>query len=124
MIAYLRTRYAVFIFACHQTFTDRLNKATEALDDVLHQCNSLLAEIESIFFIQSAHSNAEDRGYQDSSPQGFRLDSMDIARVDYLKAHLDSIRLTLSVMSQAMYTTQIIIWTKYMIPILYEDPGI
>lgn len=124
MIAYLRTRYAVFTFTHHQTIADQLNKATEALDDVLHQCNSLLDEIESIFPIQSARSNAEDRGYQHSSLQGFRLDSTDIARVDYLKAHLDAIRLTLSVMLQSMYTTQIIMWTKYMIPILYEDPGI
>jgi hypothetical protein len=124
MIACLRLKYAAFTFSHHQTLANRLNKATEALDHVLHQCNALLVEIESIFPIQGDHSNAEDRGYQHSSIQDFRLDSTDTARVDYLKAHLDSIRLTLSVMSQTMYTAQSIMWTRYMIPILYEDSGI
>lgn len=124
MIAYLRTKYAVFTFARRQTLANRLNKATEALEDVLHQCHYLLDEIEYIFPIQSVHGNVEDRGYQYSPAQDFQLDSVDLARVDYLEAHLDSIRLTLSVMSQTMYTAQSIMWTKYMIPIPYEGPSI
>jgi hypothetical protein len=124
MIAYLHTKYAVFKLAHHQTLANRLNKATKALDDVLHQCNLLLDEIESIFPVQSAYGNVDDQGYLYSPAQGFQLDSTALARVDYLKAHLDSIRLTLSVMLQTMYTTQIIICTEYIIPILYKGPGI
>jgi len=112
MIAYLHTKYAVFKFAHHQTHTNRLDKATEALHDVLRQCNSLLDEIESIFPVQSAYGNVDDQGYRYSPAQGLQLDPTALARVDYLKAHFDSIRLTLSVMLQTMYTTQIIMCTE------------
>lgn len=35
-----------------------------------------------------------------------------VARLHYLKAHLDSLRATLSVMLQTLYTAQSIMWAE------------
>lgn len=35
------------------------------------------------------------------------------ARLEYLQAHLEALKSTLSVMLQTLYTAQIIIWARY-----------
>lgn len=41
------------------------------------------------------------------------LPPQSVARLHYLTAHLDSLRATLSVMLQTLYTAQSIMWAEY-----------
>ncbi|KAF2683490.1 hypothetical protein K458DRAFT_47157 [Lentithecium fluviatile CBS 122367] len=87
-------------------------EAIETLDDIVDQCTAILREIE---FISSHYRErvAERRDGQHYDSNGdFRLGSAVVARLHYLVAHLDSLKATLSVMLQTLYTAQSIIWSR------------
>lgn len=86
------------------------NQALESLEDILAQCTDILGEIESIV---AHHRNTKDRDGKDAEQNGrIKPNSAVVARLNYLVAHLDALRLTTSVMLQTLYTSQSIIWAK------------
>ncbi|KAF2710493.1 hypothetical protein K504DRAFT_361164, partial [Pleomassaria siparia CBS 279.74] len=89
------------------------HEAIEVLNNVLQQCNSLLTEVQFIFPLESSHSDSESKSkdvdYRNTS-QDFRLSFIATARLDYVTAHLDCLKSTLSVLIQTMHTAQSVIW--------------
>ncbi|CAO2649015.1 Nn.00g099640.m01.CDS01 [Neocucurbitaria sp. VM-36] len=93
---------------------DRLpsHEATESLEDVIKQSQNVMAEIQSV---SSDGGNAQNRTKDDVRfPQSdyLRHDSSSLVRLEYLTAHLQALRTTLSVLLQTLYTAQSIMWSK------------
>jgi hypothetical protein len=84
----------------------------ESLEHILDQCNTVLAEVESIAFkdvLSDKHGEQEDE-YQS---RGRPLTPAELERLSYLEVHLKSLQTTISVLQQTLYTAQSIIWARY-----------
>ncbi|KAF2134303.1 hypothetical protein P153DRAFT_281041 [Dothidotthia symphoricarpi CBS 119687] len=92
------------------TEDDRLPsyEAHEILENVMEQSGSVFTEIESI---TSARNGSKNGSRYDRNGQA-RRNSVVWPRLEYLTAHLETLRTTLSVLLQTLYTAQSIMWSK------------
>ena len=88
----------------------RLKKiqALETLENIIEQSGFIFIEIESITSIRDDTKDGSDF-VRNRQP---RRDSKIVTRLDYLTAHLEALRATLSVLLQTLYTAQSIMWSK------------
>jgi hypothetical protein len=86
-------------------------QAIEVVDDVTEQSQAILKEIELATSLQKEESSNRNDTY---SPRNGRpqQDSTTASRLSYLMAHLEALRLTLSVLLQTLYTAQSVMWAK------------
>jgi hypothetical protein len=82
------------------------------LDDVIDQSQTLLSSFE----VTTGIEDNQHYGRRDSARftriGHSQLDLLGRARLDYLKAHLQALSMTLSVLLQTLYTAQSVIWSK------------
>ncbi|KAK3197193.1 hypothetical protein GRF29_1536g908516, partial [Pseudopithomyces chartarum] len=92
---------------------DRLPSAEafETIEDVLDQSAAILDEIKSLVSVQNGEYG-NGRTEQRNGGSALVLPPQSVARLHYLTAHLDSLRATLSVMLQTLYTAQSIMWAE------------
>ena len=112
MIDYLRPRYVSFHMYHLLESADRLNKAIETLEDIIDQCTAVLSEIEFITPLNDVRGHSEHHDHHSRRNQGVQLNPVTMARLEYLTAHLDSLKSTLSVMLQTLYAAQSVIWAR------------
>jgi hypothetical protein len=92
--------------------------AFNTVRQILNQCQVVFTEIESLIPLGPSRQNSQDESPQMSvanySPWREELDwnALSQARTQYLLAHLESLKLTLSVMLQTLYTAKTTIWAK------------
>jgi hypothetical protein len=79
------------------------------LDDILEQSNSVLSEIR---FLVTGNENGDDCDGVDHVTRHAAGSAAESARLDYLQAHLASLKATIAVLQQTLFTAQIIIWAK------------
>jgi hypothetical protein len=82
------------------------------LDDVIDQSQAVLSSFEATTGIEeNGHYGRRDsaRFTRTSYPQP---DLPTRATLDYLKAHLEALSMTLSVLLQTLYTAQSVMWSK------------
>jgi hypothetical protein len=86
-------------------------QAIEVVDDVTEQSQAILKEVELATSLQKEESSNRNDTY---SPRNGRpqQDSTTVSRLLYLMAHLEALRLTLSVLLQTLYTAQSVMWAK------------
>jgi hypothetical protein len=86
-------------------------QAIEVVDDVTEQSQAILKELELATSLQKEESGNRNDTY---SPRNGRpqQDSTTTSRLLYLMAHLEALRLTLSVLLQTLYTAQSVMWAK------------
>ncbi|KAF1974091.1 hypothetical protein BU23DRAFT_505908, partial [Bimuria novae-zelandiae CBS 107.79] len=87
-------------------------EAFQAIEDILGQSATVLNEINSIVSLQDAEQDRRQNTQRNGGSKPTTLTPQLVARLYYLKAHLDSLRATLSVMLQTLYTAQSIIWAE------------
>lgn len=89
-------------------------EAVHNLDDILESCSRALDEIGQIIYGDDAAFNEDAINVMSGREQHheLRITESGIARLRYLRAHLEALRATISVMLQTLYTAQSIIWTK------------
>jgi hypothetical protein len=94
-------------------------EAFNVVRQILEQCQDVFREIESLIPIgQTSRNSSVDGSPQMSvatiSPWRGSLDwnALSQARAQYLVAHLDSLKLTLSVLLHTLYTAQTTLWAK------------
>ncbi|KAF2196421.1 hypothetical protein GQ43DRAFT_476342 [Delitschia confertaspora ATCC 74209] len=87
------------------------SEARETIQDVLDQCKAVYTEVESIVPPKPLHLEDEAE-VSNVRYESWEPSSVAKARLEYLAAHLDSLKSTLSVMLQALNTVQIILWAR------------
>ncbi|KAF9730540.1 hypothetical protein PMIN02_001479 [Paraphaeosphaeria minitans] len=93
---------------------DRLPSAEafETIEDILDQTVNILNEINLLVSGQDAQRKRWSYDEHRVGDQDPTLTPQMVARLHYLEAHLDSLRTTLSVMLQTLYTAQSIMWAR------------
>ncbi|KAF2876317.1 hypothetical protein BDV95DRAFT_590454 [Massariosphaeria phaeospora] len=93
---------------------DRLpsSEAIETLQDIVEQCTAILSEIEDAIPLSSTPANEGLHYSQSSRGPWFQPSPVLMARLDYLVAHLNSLKSTLSVLLQTLHTAQSIVWAR------------
>ncbi|KAJ4301008.1 hypothetical protein N0V90_003097 [Kalmusia sp. IMI 367209] len=86
--------------------------AFETIQDVVDQSNAILNEINTIVPTQEEDKTRRHNGEQQTGGRSLVSTPQLVARLHYLKAHIDSLRATLSVMLQTLYTAQSIMWAR------------
>lgn len=93
-------------------------EAIETVRDILDRCRTIFSEIRALVPINELSDNREDPNddENESKPlvqiQKWKWSLRSKARMDYLLGHLESLKLTLSVMLQTFYMVKIIIWSR------------
>jgi hypothetical protein len=87
-------------------------QAFETIEDILDQTSHVFDEIDLL--VSDQHGQKKRRSYDEhrEGNQVTTLTPQSVARLHYLDAHLDSLRSTLSVMLQTLYTAQSIMWAR------------
>ncbi|KAF2441085.1 hypothetical protein P171DRAFT_434772 [Karstenula rhodostoma CBS 690.94] len=93
---------------------DRLPSAEafETIQDILDQTSTIFSQID---ILVSGQDTQRKRRSYDEHREGNQVPTLTpemVARLHYLEAHLDSLRTTLSVMLQTLYTAQSIMWAR------------
>jgi hypothetical protein len=94
------------------------DEAFEVVRQILQQCQDVFGEIEQIVPVRELQ-NAQGAEGLDNNALAVRLrDGLDWnvlsrSKTQYLLAHLESLKLTLSVMLQTIYTAKITTWGRY-----------
>jgi hypothetical protein len=78
---------------------------------VTEQSQAILKEIELATSFRNEHSSNRDDTYSTRNGRS-RQDSASATRLSYLTAHLEALRLTLSVLLQTLHTAQSVMWSK------------
>ncbi|KAK7184082.1 hypothetical protein DPSP01_001276 [Paraphaeosphaeria sporulosa] len=93
---------------------DRLPSAEafETIEDILDQTSTIFNEIDLLVSGQDAQRKRRSYDEHQDGNQAPTLTPQMLARLHYLDAHLDSLRTTLSVMLQTLYTAQSIMWAR------------
>ncbi|KAF3005848.1 hypothetical protein E8E13_008803 [Curvularia kusanoi] len=86
-------------------------EALDILEDVTVQSQTVLKEIEHTVEIRTRVRD-QDSDVQQSSADHVGNGALHLVKLAYLAAHLESLRLTLSVLLQTLYTAQSIMWSK------------
>lgn len=81
------------------------------LEDVTIQSQICLKEIEQTAKLRD-NERTDGKGSLRSSRGDSRSESLTSERLAYFAAHLESLRLTLAVLLQTLYTAQSIMWSK------------
>ncbi|KAL6708750.1 hypothetical protein ACN47E_002446 [Coniothyrium glycines] len=79
--------------------------ALESLEDIINQARSVLSAIENVVAI--GHSHVDDKHAEEISSN--RLSD---SGIEYLSAHLEALRSTLSLLLQTLFTAQSIMWSR------------
>lgn len=82
-----------------------LSKAIDTLEDVILQSHTVLQDVESTVSIRN------DERFDGHSGQ-IKNAGTTLQRLNYLVAHLEALRVTLSVLLQTLFTAQSIMWSK------------
>ncbi|KAF2652262.1 hypothetical protein K491DRAFT_558718, partial [Lophiostoma macrostomum CBS 122681] len=85
-------------------------KAVEILNDLLGQYNMIMSEVELL--LETASANAPKSDDSHGPIEVYQPSTAKSQRMQYLQAHLDTLKATVSVMQQTFYTAQAIIWGK------------
>jgi hypothetical protein len=93
--------------------------ATNTVTQIIEQCQNVFREIESMIPLgqgsrHSSQSGSPQMSVVTISPRREELEwnARSQARAQYLLTHLESLKLTLSVMLQTLYTAKTAIWAK------------
>lgn len=87
-------------------------EAFETVKEILNQCHAVFTEIEALVPLKQMRDESAS-GKPLSLIQKWKWSLTSKAKMDYLLSHLESLKLTLSVMIQTFYTARIIRWAKY-----------
>ncbi|OCL10804.1 hypothetical protein AOQ84DRAFT_387264, partial [Glonium stellatum] len=93
-------------------------EAIETTQGILDQCQAIFSEIQELVPVNEVGGHHEKANNEEDEPaflvqgQKWKWSLTSKARMDYLLGHLESLKLTLSVMLQTFYTAKIIKWSR------------
>lgn len=86
------------------------HEAIEVLENVIDQSQMVFSEIEACVFNTDNHQHDGLRNGGQSRSE-FR-ETLSTGRLNYLQAHLEALKATLSVMLQTLHTAQSVMWSQ------------
>jgi hypothetical protein len=94
------------------------DEAFDVVRQILQQCQEVFGEIEAIVPVRQLQDGQGSAGVDNNAlaiqlRDGLDWNALSRSKTQYLLAHLESLKLTLSVMLQAIYTAKISAWGRY-----------
>ncbi|KAF2810177.1 uncharacterized protein BDZ99DRAFT_498359 [Mytilinidion resinicola] len=86
--------------------------ASKTIEEILDQCQNIFREIEALVPVDQLHEKHEESSASLGLIRAWKWSLTSKTRIDYLVGYLKSLKLTLSVMLQSLYTAKIIRWTR------------
>jgi hypothetical protein len=94
------------------------DQAFDTVTQILKQCRDMFGEIEAIVPVRRLQEAQGSAGVDNNTlvvqlRDGLDWNALSRSKAQYLLAHLESLKLTLSVMLQTIYTAKITAWGRY-----------